>query len=143
MKNKNEVLLISTVAIIFFLFSSSSSCQTNEIKKIVGKEWKIVFIDGKELKAADLENGYPRMTFNEDYKLSGFTGCNTFNGSFKIKDSTISLDPGVMTKMMCDNNTEMRILTAFKNITEWKYSGNKLELLTKEKTILILVSKSE
>jgi heat shock protein HslJ len=113
--------------------------QSDDFSKHIDKEWEIVSISGKQLSSVDLENGLPRITFKKNNLLSGFTGCNTFYGSYQVENSQITLDPGTLTKMMCNDNTEMRLLSAFDEINEWRFIEDKLELLNKEKVVLILV----
>ncbi len=143
MKNTKKVLLLSLVAIVIIVISDSSFCQEKDFKNIIGKEWKVVEIKGNKLNETELENGYPKIIFGENNKLTGFTGCNTFSGTFKVEDSNISLDPGVMTKMMCGDDIEMRLLSAIKNITKWKFADKKLELTNTAKTVLTLVLVNE
>lgn len=139
MKNTKRIFLFFISLILSSLFINCIIIQSDDFSQIIGKEWKVVSIGGQELKIADLENGLPVITFYKNNKLSGFTGCNAFNGTYKTENSHITLDQGVMTKMMCDDNTEMRLLSAFDEINEWRIIEDKLELLNKEKVVLILV----
>jgi heat shock protein HslJ len=124
MKNIIRVLLILIITFTIFLFIDCTRSQTDKFSQVLGKEWKVVSIDGKELIAAELENGLPRIIFHETDKFSGTTSCNTFYGTYKLENSKINLDPGSITKMMCDGNTEMEFLNALDEITEWKLNEN-------------------
>lgn len=139
MKNTTRVLLLAVLTFTCFLFINCTTIQTDNFDRVVGKEWKVISIGGKDLNPAKLQNGLPRMIFHEDSKLSGSTSCNTFYGTYKLENSKIELDPGSITKMMCDDNTEIEFLIALDEITVWKYDGNNVELLNDGKVVMILV----
>lgn len=139
MKNSQIVLLILLIPFTVSLFINCTRVQTDDFDLVVGKQWKVISIAGKELNPAELENGLPTIIFHETNKLSGSTSCNTFYGTYKIENSKINLDPGSITKMMCDDNTEFEFLNALDEITDWKYDGNNVELLSDGKVVMILV----
>jgi heat shock protein HslJ len=86
MKNIKRFLLLAICTFTISLFINCTLSQTDNFSRIINKEWKVVSISGKELIAAELENGLPTITFNENNKLSGSTSCNTFYGSYKLED---------------------------------------------------------
>jgi heat shock protein HslJ len=127
---------------IIFLFTIQffTYCGTSNIlSQVIGKEWKVTSIAGKVLKISEMENGLPYMTFGENGILSGFTGCNLFSGSYKLKNNIISLEPGAITKKACTDITEMDFLNALKEVTGWKLEGNNLDLLYGEKPVITLI----
>jgi heat shock protein HslJ len=115
-------------------------CSTNNIlSQVIGKEWKVTSIAGKLLKINEMENGLPYMTIGENGILNGFTGCNMFSGSYKLKSNLIYLAPGAITKKACTDITEMDFLNALKEVTGWKLEGTNLELLDGEKPVMTLI----
>lgn len=140
MRRTKRIILLSLVLIAAYVSINCTKIHTDDFNRVLGKEWNVVSIFGTELNAADLENGLPRIIFHENSDLSGSTGCNTFYGNYKLEGSNINLDPGSMTKMMCDVNTEMEFLDALEKVNSWKYDGDNFELLNDEKPVMILVS---
>ncbi|KAB2844537.1 MAG: META domain-containing protein, partial [Ignavibacterium sp.] len=62
-----------------------------------------------------------------------------FIGSFKTDKNLISLEPGAVTKMHCQNSPEEAFLSAIKRVKEFKLEGNTLTLLNKSETIMTLI----
>ncbi len=89
----------------------------NLLSQVIGKEWKVTSIEGRVLDESKLESGLPNLTFLENGNLTGFTGCNTFNGSYKFEGDKIFMDPGSMTKMMCLDAPEVEFLSALKKVS--------------------------
>lgn len=129
---KWQIILLSTIQ--FFTYCGTS----NIISQVIGKEWKVTSIEGKALNISELENGLPNMTFGENGNLTGFTGCNMFNGSYNLKSNLIYLESGSITKMACSDNTEMDFLFALKEVTGWRLEGNNLDLLNGDRTVMKL-----
>lgn len=139
MKNTVRILLPSALAFTVFLFINCTTSHTDGFNQVLGKEWKVISIDEKDLNAADLENGLPVMTFRENNRLSGFTSCNTFNGTYELDNTTITLDPGSMTKMMCYGDVELSFLAALKTVNAFKLNKTGLELLNGSKIVMRLL----
>ena len=130
---KWQIIFLCTIQ--FFTYCGTS----NILSQVIGKEWKVTSVAGKVLKISEMENGLPYMTFGENGILSGFTGCNMFSGSYKLKSNLIYLEPGVITKKACTDATEMDFLNALKEVNGWKLVGNNLDLLNGKKTVMNLV----
>ncbi len=61
---------------------------------------------GKKINPGNQPDGFPTLNFGNNNKLFGSTGCNRFIGSFKTDKNLISLEPGAVTKMHCQNSPE-------------------------------------
>jgi len=135
---KSKVL--KSFFVLLFTIQLFTCCSTSSIlSQVVGKEFSVTVIKGNIIEASKLENGLPKITFGENGILTGFTGCNTFNGSYKLESNLLSLEPGSITKMMCYDLTEMDFLNALKEVTRWKLEGNNLYLLNNEKSVITLI----
>jgi heat shock protein HslJ len=64
------------------------------------KEWSVVTSKNGGLSFGD-DNPAFTMTFTKDGKVSGFCGCNTFTGNYKLDGDQITIDKVVTTKMAC------------------------------------------
>jgi heat shock protein HslJ len=134
-----KLKVLKSCFILLITIQLFTCCSTSSIlTQVVGKEFIVTTIKENILEASKLENGLPRMTFGENGILTGFTGCNTFNGSHKLESNLLYLEPGSITKMMCYDLTEMDFLNALKEITRWKLEGNNLYLLNDEKPVMTL-----
>lgn len=136
-------MLKSIVALLALLIIVTGCSSANLLSQLTGNEWNVTSIQGKVLKTGDELEKLPTLNFSEDGKLFGSTGCNNFNGSFKLTGSSLSLDPGAITKMMCPGNTEMDLLNAFRQVTSLKMDGSTLNLLNGSNSIMSLLPKSK
>lgn len=66
--------------------------------------WGITAIDGNSLSPDDFPNGMPRIElFTRDGRVLGFDGCNTFRGTFYVKDGEFYFGALASTLMACEN----------------------------------------
>ena len=103
--------------------------------------WVVNSISGKKLDASASMKGLPSMNFSNDGKLTGSTGCNNFNGNFKLDGMGVKLNPGTMTRMACPGNGEADFLSAVQQVTNLKLNGNTLSLLNGTNEVMSLVPK--
>lgn len=69
------------------------------------------------------------LEFMEDDILSGFSGCNTFGGTYKLSQPEIKMEVGNITQMACEfSNEYSKILNAANTLTA---DPNKLTIYTR------------
>lgn len=71
-------------------------------------------------------------------RVSGFTGCNTLNGSFELTGlNKIMFSPVATTKMMCppENDTEAKFLSALRKANNYYFSAGNLMLLNEKHVV--------
>ena len=102
----------NTTAVIFCLIisvclSCNSSKSVNKISDLTSKQWNLNALNGKipDANSPDYKNPYIRFT--PDNVFSGFTGCNSFTGSYKYESGKLTLDPGAITKIYCGEGIEI------------------------------------
>ncbi len=87
------------------------------------------------------------ISFNETKQsISGFSGCNRFFGSYKIKGNTISLSQIGMTKMMCKvsvNQIEQRFINALNSVNKFQITDTGLALHNDSEVLLNAILKKE
>ena len=119
-----------------------NSCGPSDlVSQLGGKEWNVTSILGKTLDANESMKGLPSVNFGENGKLFGSTGCNNFAGSFKLDGTSLTLDPGAITKMFCPESYEQDFLNAVKQVTNVKMDGSTLNLLNGANSVMTLVPK--
>lgn len=93
--------------------------------------WKLVSITGKSYQHAS-SNREPRIQFRLDGdRLSGFTGCNDFTGTYSVDGNQLALGEVAVTERACleGMDIEQRYLRALGTVDAWRISGDGLELL--------------
>ena len=133
-------MFLSLFAFMILVYGCSSS---DSVTKLDGKEWNVTSIMGKSLTAEDLTNGTPSLNFSDNGKLFGSTGCNTFAGSYKLSGTSLSLEPGSMTKMFCPESTEQDFLNAINKVTNVKIDGSTLNLFNGATNVMTLIPKTK
>jgi heat shock protein HslJ len=122
-------------------FVLSSCGPTDLVSQLEGKEWNVTSILGKTIDANKSMKGMPSVNFSENGNLFGSTGCNNYNGSFKLDGTSLTLDPGAVTKMFCPESYEQDFLSAVKQVTNFKMDGSTLNLLNGENLVMTLLPK--
>jgi heat shock protein HslJ len=93
------------------------------VSDVTGTEWLLVAIDGNE----DLADVVPTLTVGQDGSLSGFAGCNQYNGQVAVDGATLAMGPLASTKMACGapaDLVEQRYLEVLGAATRWSIDGN-------------------
>ncbi|MFA7359987.1 MAG: META domain-containing protein [Candidatus Kapaibacterium sp.] len=135
---------IATAILCLFIFislSCSSSKTVNKIDNITSKQWSLSTINVMTMdnKSPDYQNPY--MTLSPDNGFSGFTGCNSFTGTYKYESGKLSLDPGAITKMHCGESIEMEFLSLLRKVSGFDVRNNTLVLLDGSDVLMTFISK--
>ncbi|WP_295982933.1 META domain-containing protein [uncultured Algibacter sp.] len=87
----------------------------------------------------------PEINFDENTnRVSGFSGCNRFNGSYTITENNITFGPTVSTRMMCGeeaNSIEHNMFDVLSQVNSFTLKNNELTLL-KDKIVLLIAKQN-
>lgn len=123
-------LLIALAAGVLF----AGCAQTDGTKpqaRLIETYWKAIELEGKpvEVKAGTRE---PHMVLRTENKaVSGFSGCNTFRGSYELSGQALQFKGLASTRMAClpaVDDTERNFHTALNATAAQQVSGETLEL---------------
>ena len=70
---------------------------------------------------------------------SGFAGCNTFSGAYRVTGDAIDMGPFAATRMMCEPDVyqlETSFFRALAEVRSYRVTGTRLELLDQLKTVV-------
>ncbi|WP_034060751.1 META domain-containing protein [Lacinutrix jangbogonensis] len=99
--------------------------------------------------AMETENQSKNLTLNFDNKtnkVSGFSGCNRFFGTYTVKRNTIDFKALASTRKMCEENSnvvETQMLAALEKTTHFEIKDNTLTLLNAKKELLSATKTTE
>jgi heat shock protein HslJ len=100
--------------------------EDSDAPPLEGTEWALVSgVDAPE-------DAVPTLTL-EDGAAGGFSGCNTYRGSYEIDGGSLSLGPLAGTLMGCPEpqaTTESAYLAALEDVDGWAIEGGELVLST-------------
>ena len=104
--------------------------------------WELQFISQPLESFEDMYPGRkPIMLFKtETSGVSGFTGCNTFNGKFKKNDSNLKfIQPFALTRKYCEGMAELHFLETLKRVSTYQFSSEgHLELMSGKRVLMRL-----
>lgn len=133
--------VIITIYVLLIMISGCSSADL--ISQLSGKEWTVTSLLGKTLSSGDNSAKQPIINFGDNGRLFGSTGCNNFIGSYKLNGTSLTLEPGALTKMFCPDSPEQDFLNAVKQVTNVKIDGSTLNLLNGAKAVMTLVKQTK
>ena len=94
--------------------------QKEEKRFPLGSSWIAVSLNGKAFSGTER----PSFTLNEQFRVSGFGGCNSFSATaYPLKEQGIAVGPLAITKRSCDKAvmaTEQAFLTALRTSAKWE-----------------------
>lgn len=73
--------------------------------------------------AAPYAGSVVSVTFGNDGRISGETGCNNFMGSYTAEGKSIGIGPLATTRKLCTpelNDQEARVLAVMRDVTSWE-----------------------
>lgn len=138
------------LAVIFFSASckstkTTSDANVNNMKaNLIDGTWEVNYIMNTPKPFADIYPGVkPSITFNSyDGKVMGVTGCNNFNGTFKMDGNKLSWgDTMATTRKMCPDMTgEQTFLETLKKVNSYSVTeqGKTLNLIMGDMAVMRL-----
>jgi heat shock protein HslJ len=121
------------------MISCANSKNTNNMDKqydhVLNGDYTIQLVNGSKNKTEELT-----LTFNDSLKtVSGYSGCNRFNGKYEITENNIKIGPLASTRMLCQedkNKIESTILKALYETTNFVLDEGVLFLKKNDKTLI-------
>ena len=88
--------------------------------------WKLVAVDEVEYEPADSEHD-THLILRPDHRVTGFSGCNKFSGSWLLEDGRLVIGPLLSTRMACpDMDSERALLVALDGVVFADITGDVL-----------------
>tara|TARA_R110002049_G_scaffold24361_1_gene86518 strand:+ start:1631 stop:2350 length:720 start_codon:yes stop_codon:yes gene_type:complete len=113
-----------------------SDLQNNDsILKELNGSYQISTLKGEDVSSFNLN-----MAFNDSTKqVSGFSGCNRFNGSYTLENNTLKFSELGTTRMFCTkdkNDVEYNLLKTFGKANLIGFTKNGFSIYNKKKLLL-------
>ncbi|AEH01023.1 META domain-containing protein [Lacinutrix sp. 5H-3-7-4] len=143
---------MKTITMLFFTIilnacgaNQAASNFTNNNKapqNILSGEFVVLSID-----ANNIEQKLTINFNNESNRVSGFSGCNNFSGSYSIINNAIEFSTIASTKKMCADNAnnlvERQLLNHLNKVNSFNIENNTLTLYFNETELLSAIKKTE
>ena len=95
---------------------------------LANTKWMLTSVNGISVDAVDRGDQAHLFLDGANQKVTGFGGCNRFNGTFSTVDKKISIGNVAITMMACDkgNEIELAFMDALGQIDEYRIKGGTL-----------------
>lgn len=92
--------------------------------------WVLEELNGKKISVSDFGNEFPMLEiYANTNKFSGFSGCNSINGSLFFEKGKLQFINIASTEKLCINaNKETELITTLQNICNYSIGNNRLTL---------------
>jgi len=121
--------------VVLLAVSCSTTKKTNQKTMndlaIKGTKWTLTTLEGKVVSSVPNQEQAIHFVLQEDGKVVGFTGCNTFNGNYTLeKGGRIRFSKMASTRMACPDTPvkEFDFLQVFELADNYTVNGNTLML---------------
>jgi heat shock protein HslJ len=128
---------------------TSTALQTGSGSGLTGNSWVVTgYDDGSQNVSGVLAGTTLTASFGEDGTLTDNSGCNDYNGPYKVTDNQIGIGPLGSTRKACSDpagvmEQEAQCLAALDNAEVFVVNGNTLELREVDGTVMAKLAKKE
>ena len=116
-------LALALVVTLMTACGGSATSSAPNTAALPGTSWTVTTIGGVPTVAATP----PKMTFGNDGVVSGTTGCNSYNGSYKLDGGSITIGQLAMTLVLCQGPVgvqETAFTAALQKASAWSIGSN-------------------
>lgn len=116
-------------------------------QELAGTNWEVTaFNNGKQAVVGVLEGTTLTASYGKDGSMSGNSGCNAFNGAYKIDGDQITIGPLASSMKMCSDpagvmDQEAQYLAALQSAASYQIEGNVLQLRTKDDALAAMFNR--
>jgi len=114
---------------------------------LMGSNWEVTaYNNGKQAVVGVLEGTTLTASFGKDGNLTGNSGCNEFNGSYKVNGDQITIGTLASTMKMCSDpagvmDQEAQYQAALQSAASYQIEGNVLQLRTKDDALAAMFNR--
>jgi len=138
---KMKIWLFAYLAVALTLTSCGAGDAAGRAASLEG-EWTLLTLNSAPLLAGSAINA----TFAEG-KITGYSGCNSYGGSYTVKGDSLELGEIAMTLMACPEEgimeQEQAYMEALSKVTKFRLDNDRLELLDASGTALLVYARME
>ena len=132
---KTKIHLLLTI-LIFSTLALAACMPSGNPAALSGSNWKLVSYGSASAPTPAVNGADTHLTFDEQRRLSGNMGCNSFGADYKLADSTRMLFGTVMSTMMaCPGQVmeqEQSVLQVINVEATYQLNGDSLIITSKD-----------
>lgn len=132
---KTSRLVLISVAVLVLVGCAYKGPKTDPGQgstTLANTYWKLLTVEGDTIiTPADAREAH--IILRPDYRVTGFGGCNAFNGTWQMEEDQLVVGPLMSTKMSCPQmNTEQALLSALDGPVIADIEGDILNIMGRE-----------
>jgi Heat shock protein len=135
--------LIFTTTFLCLVCLLLSACQSGQVN-LQGTSWQLVSYGSADQLTPAVTGVETSLTFGKDGQVNGNLGCNSFSGSYSIKEGKIVFGSLIATMMACPDAQMSQESAAFKALNStvsYELGSGSLTITAADGTRLILTGK--
>ncbi len=113
----------------------AGSAQTGPLART---SWTLVELGGRSL-VPPPSRGAPTLLFDQDNRVNGFAGCNSYFASYHVEGMQIHFGEVGATRMACPGDDAMMLeqqyMEALRTVNRYERSGSTLTLFADQRTV--------
>lgn len=122
----NASRAIMLLLVMFMVACTNSGTPTTDL---TNRQWQLIELEGQPPLQSER---ILTIVFDATGRVSGFAGCNSFSGSYRVEGTTISISNVVTTLMACADDAvtaqEMMFHQALQAVTQYELNAGTLTL---------------
>jgi heat shock protein HslJ len=145
---KKLICIFGLGAVLLLLSACTSTApQAGSGSGLSGTSWVVTGYDDGSQNVSDVLAGTTlTASFGEDGTMTGNSGCNDYNGPYKVTGNQIGIGPLSSTRKACSDpagvmEQETQYLAALANAEVFAIDGNTLELREVDGTVMAKFTK--
>ena len=123
--------------VVLLVLMSPAVAQTGmstDQRVLVGLEWRLRSFGPAGAEIGVVAGTTVTLTFGEDGRASGSTGCNSYGGTYQVRGDNISFSRIASTRRACldqkANEQEQRFISAIETASRFRLLRNRLTILS-------------
>lgn len=102
------------------------------VNSLSGSQWQLVSYGEADIQTPVIGDSVVTLVFGEDNQVGGFSGCNSYGGTYEVAADTLAVKEIVSTLMACMADgimeQEQVYFTALQSVTRYETTGDMLTL---------------
>jgi len=121
-------LLIMSVA----AYGQTGRGMSTDQRVLTGIDWRLISLGPAGAETGVVAGTTVTLTFGEDNRANGSTGCNSYSGTYQVRGDNISFSRLVSTRRACldqkANEQEQRFLSTLGGANRFRLASNRLTI---------------
>jgi heat shock protein HslJ len=131
MNGRNMTIALMVLAVLLV------GCGPADSPALKDTQWTLVTLAGEQ----PLTGTAPSAEFSAD-QISGSAGCNTYFGTYTVRDGELTISDVANTEMWCADpegvmDQEQAFLAALRSAASYRLAGERLELLDAAGSVIL------